>query len=131
MFAVLKCMSTVTDIIITCGLSEGDDDDHFPPIEHINRYLESDGRGALAHLNGHEGGTKEWQVNVFGGAFNHLRLEGFAEVLRSAPWSEPDRVTIFIQLEEDETMREVLLTEPAPNRGADWLRRLLTSTEQG
>ena len=123
-------MSTVTDIIITCALSEGDDDDRFPAIEHINRYLESDGRGHLAHLNGNEGGTKVWQVNVFGGAFNHLRLEAFAATVRSAPWEDPDRVTILIKLEEDETMREVLLTKPARNHGSDRLFKLLILREQ-
>ena len=119
-------MSAVTDIIITCSLSEGDDEDRFPAIAHINRVLEADGRGTLAQLNGNEGGTKHWQMNVFGGAFNHLRLLEFADAVRAAPWNEPDRVTILIKLEEDEIMRELLLTDrPGLNIGAERLRLLL------
>src|SRR5829696_5298903 len=117
-------MSVVTDLIITCGLSEENGaDENFPAIDHINRYLESDGCGKLTHLNGHEGGTKHWQINVFGGAFNHLRLAELADAVRTAPWDNAGSVTILVKLEENEMMREVLLADrPGRNRGAARLR---------
>lgn len=121
-------MSHVTDIIITCSIMEDNDqEDVFPAIDFINNYLESRNRGKLNNLGGNEGGTKCWQTNVFGAAFNNLDLEEFAAALKSAPWHEPENVTILIQDEHDEAMREVRLIKDAPyNTIAEKLQNLLT-----
>jgi hypothetical protein len=107
-------MSVVTGVIITCDLGEEDGDDNFPAINFVNEYLERERKGKLNHLNEYAGGFKAWQMDVFGGAFNYLDHSAFADVLRSAPWREPDNVTLLIHGENDEAAREVRLTNTEP-----------------
>lgn len=97
-------MSVVTDIIITCSVME-EQDGGFPAIDHLQSYLLEHEKGRLAHLNGHEGGYKAWQVEVFGGAFNYLDLEEFGERIKTAPWIEAENVVVLAQEEHEERMQ--------------------------
>lgn len=112
-------MSSVTDIILTCSVLEdegGTTDAPYPAIESVNKYLRDANKGVLVHLNGHEGGHRAWQVEVFGGAFNYLDHEDFVRALKSAPWQEPEAVTLLVQGEHDDTMREFRISDaPCPN----------------
>lgn len=102
-------MSVVTDVILCVSLSEEQGDDNFPAIDFINKWLRAAGYGELNHLNRHEGGFKAWQLDVFGGAFNYLDIEGFTERLLSAPWEQPECVRLIIKGEDDEVMEMVYL----------------------
>jgi hypothetical protein len=102
-------MSHVADIILTCDLGEEDGDDNWPAINHINEYLSSENKGVLTNIGKHAGGHKALQVEVFGGAFNYLDWEGFAQALRTAPWESPENVVLLVQDEHDEILKPVWL----------------------
>ena len=124
-------MSVVTDVILTCSIMEDvadDDIPKIPAIDFVNNYLRADNRGELNYLNGNEGGTKYWQVNVYGGAFNWLSHDDFVRVLVAAPWRLPECVTLLIKGEEDETMREFRITERS---GYNAIIKLLATELQG
>jgi hypothetical protein len=105
-------MSVVTTVILTCGIMEDPDtDDVFPAIDFLNAYLTEQHKGTLKPLADHCGGGKYPQINIFGGAFNHLDVEGFAEQLLKAPWQSLDDVTLLVNGEHDECAREVRLTK--------------------
>lgn len=121
-------MSVVTDVILCVGLGEEQGDDNFPAIDVVNEWLEREGYGKLNHLNGHEGGHKAWQIDVFGGAFNHLHAEEFVRRLLSAPWQEREYVQLVIQGEEDEAMEMVYLfpsQHPPMNRKIEEVREII------
>lgn len=110
-------MSWVTNILITCGVGEEDGDDKFPPIDRVNEWLLANGQHAgLSHLNGHEGGHKAWEVDVFGGAFNYLPIEDFIKAVAAAKWDQPDRVQVWIMGQEEEVFGLLHLVSPQESR---------------
>jgi hypothetical protein len=105
-------MSVVTTVILTCGIMEDPEtDDVFPAIDFLNAYLTEQNKGTLTRLTDHFGGHKYPQINIFGGAFNYLDVEGFVEQLLKAPWHSIDDVTLLVNGEHDECAREVRLTK--------------------
>lgn len=96
-------MSVVTDVLLLsgCGESQSDDDPIPPPIAAINTWLVAEGYGELKELAEHAGGHKHMQCEVFGGAFNYLRLIDFLETVRAQLWEDRDAVRILIQEEND------------------------------
>lgn len=74
-------MSHVTDIILVFDTDAREPED---VLESVNAFFE--GRGKLAHLTPKMGGTKHPQLEVAGGSFNYLDIEGFLDHLRSVDW---------------------------------------------
>lgn len=109
-------MSVVTNIILTCGLSEEDGEDVFPAVNEINAWLRERGKGELTHLNGNEGGRKAWEVDVFGGAFNWLPIDEFIQAVSAANWQNRDKVQLFIKGQYDEVFGLLNLVAPYESR---------------
>lgn len=110
-------MSVVTDVILLVSLTEEGPEDVFPPVDEVNNWLRENGQNAgLNHLNGHEGGHKAWQADVFGAAFNFLDIEGFVQTVAGAKWIAPDRVQLLIKGEEDEVWGLVNIVAPYKSR---------------
>lgn len=97
-------MSLVTNIILLCGLSEEvGGEDQFPAVDALNSWLLEHGQHAgLRHLNGHEGGHKAWEADVFGGAFNHLALDEFMAEVAATKWERPEAVQVLYKRQDDE-----------------------------
>lgn len=127
-------MSVVTTIIITCSILEDNDtEDVFPAIDFLNEYLASNNRGTFKNITEHFGGNKYPQINIFGGAFNWLDMQEFANKLLQAPWFEPENVILLVNGEHDDCAREVrLITKAGYNVDAEQLAQILgTSVDNG
>lgn len=92
-------MSTVTDVIVTCSLS---DEDRFG---FVNRWFmdtrDNDcacGRLQEAQYEGH----RALQCKIWVGAFKNFNDEGFMKHLSGVPWREPAAVQVFMQFEHSE-----------------------------
>lgn len=93
-------MSNVTDVIVTCSLS---DEDKFGS---VNRWFmdtrDNDcycGRLQEAQYNG----NRVLQCKIWVGAFKNFDHESFLEYLRtSVTWDDPDAVQVFMQFEHSE-----------------------------
>ena len=110
-------MSVVTGILLLCSvLEERGDSDVFPAVDQVNAWLEAQDYGELTHLNGHEGGFKAWQGDVFGGAFNRFDLERFKAAVRRAQWEVPDSVQVLAHGEYDDVWSFVGLDLDADDR---------------
>lgn len=112
-------MSYVTNVIVLCGLSEeAGGEGVFPAIDQVNKWLTETNFQAigLAYLNGHEGGHKAWEAEVFGGAFNGLSIAEFMMQIAAAAWEEPDRVQVLFKGQEDEVWGMVHLVDPQQSR---------------
>lgn len=110
-------VSYVTNIILTCGPSEEDGEDVFPAIDEVNAWLLDNGQhSGLTHLNGHEGGGKAWECDVFGGAFNYLHIDEFAKAVAGARWTRPDQVQLFISGQEEDVFGLVNLVDPMKSK---------------
>jgi hypothetical protein len=100
-------MSSVSGVVLSISSRDhslGDDDDNrLPlPVEALNGWL-TDQRGdhrVLTELTRHMGGNKHPQLRVFGGGFNYLDEDGFAELVLSQPWEFPENVVLIINPEE-------------------------------
>jgi hypothetical protein len=99
-------MSWVTDVILIFSLEEEyDDDEEFldsvPALDNINAWLEENGYGILVDIGEFAGGGKAMQTNVYGGAFNFLKIDAFIKLVKAQPWREPENVQLLIQDEEE------------------------------
>lgn len=123
-------MSVVTDIILCFSLGEDriegakTVDDRFPLVDEINAWLMEDGRGELTRLNGHEGGGKGWQCEIFGGAFNYLDVRAFVKMIAALKWNRPHQVQLFIRGEEDEVFGLLNIIAPYESRLASYETRI-------
>lgn len=100
-------MSWVTDVILIFGVGEEYDEkedliEPVPALENINAWLEQGDYGQLLNIGAEAGGDKFMQANVYGGAFNFLKIDEFIQMVREQPWREPENVQLLIQ-DEDET----------------------------
>jgi hypothetical protein len=97
-------MSVVTNVLICLNLLEEiDDQATTPPISEINDYLSSRGYGGLARVDDLAGGNKAFQAGVWLGAFNHLNIKEFMDVVKSRDWLCRDDVQVLLKKEEDYT----------------------------
>jgi hypothetical protein len=105
-------MSLVTNMILTCSVSENldpEDTDYPCAIAEIQRWLQRHRYGELTDVAPYAGGTKALETAVFLGAFNYLRLGDFLAAVQAAPWSYYDSVQVFVQEQNDTLYREYAL----------------------
>lgn len=103
-------MSRVTSIILVFSVLEQYHEeatpsgcvDRYAVIDEINAWLEARSCGVLADMGDAAGGNKNLPLNVWGGAFNYLDLEGFTSQVISRSWEEPEQVVLIWDDEEDE-----------------------------
>lgn len=104
-------MSSVTDVFLCCGGSER------PALEAINGWLRHDGLGDLARADPAAfGGFKHAAHDVWCGALNHLDREGFAGMVTTAPWLEPESVVVVTYRDEGATSVFLVPRRPTVQR---------------
>ncbi len=116
-------MSTVTDVILTLSVLEGDEDDAIHVLQpELDRIEREHNRKvfAPAPVSQHAAGGKTMQAVVFVGAYNRLPEDAFIEAIERTPWVAPEEVRLFIQREHDECgFHEVPLRLPGERRRKD------------
>jgi len=97
-------MSHVSDVIICLSPGEEiDDNATTPPIQEINKYLMAQNRGELKKVDDYAGGYKAVQAAVWMGAFNHLDIPEFLNVVKAQQWEGREIVQVFIKDEHEKT----------------------------
>jgi len=98
-------MSVVTTILLTTSTMEGTEIDVdgrpvdvYPAIQHLNAWRGSEW---LKPVHEHAGGNKYPQACVFMAAMNYFDLDDLKDVMRAAPWEEPESVVLLVSGEED------------------------------
>lgn len=107
-------MSTVTNVIVTCPLEDGDGDDQ-AILDRLNCALQEAGgmTGAQRFVplpQSSVGGEKNLECRVFVAAFNYFDDEKWLEQLRLSrdDWPDPEHVQVFVMRDEDDVFTEVL-----------------------
>lgn len=98
--------------------------DRYPLVDEINAWLTEQGKGVLTDLADHAGGNKHMQINVWGGAFNYLDLDGFLQHVASRRWEEPEHVTLLWNDEHDEGVTVKSVTDLRAERARSALPEL-------
>jgi len=104
-------MSYVTNVLISCSILEEEMSEPerlggYSNIIEINRWLEESGHGEFRYLSRHAGGKKVMEAEVWGAAFNYIRLEELIDFIRSLNWLHPRQVQLFIQDEDEDIFTE-------------------------
>lgn len=88
-------MSVLTEVILTCAEPEWVDETRIDlPIRWINASLKEQ-YGELVKLNDEKaGGKKVFCHQIWVACFNHLNRDEFLALIKSAPWSNPQNVTV-------------------------------------
>ncbi len=101
-------MSWVTDVILIFNIAEEYSNDmelldSIPALDNINAWLEENDYGKLVDIGkfAFTGGGKAMQANVYGGAFNFLKIDEFVKLVKVQQWCEPENVQLLIQDEQD------------------------------
>lgn len=99
-------MSWVTDVILIFNVAEQYDDneeflDSVSALDNINAWLEENDYGKLIDIGEYAGGGKYMQANVYGGAFNFLKIDEFIALIKKQQWHEPENVQLLIQDEQE------------------------------
>jgi len=102
-------MSWVTDVVLFCSTNENYDDlvnlDGYrelpKAIAEINAWLEEHKHNPLLAFSELDGSEKAMQANVYGGAFNFLKIDPFIEAVMNAKWNTPESVQLMIKDEEE------------------------------
>ena len=81
-------MSVVTNIIIAFSASENEDS---------------------KLQKGWYGGTKNLEVNIFIGAYNHLNLNDLIQHMSTIDWEEPEDVQVIVKEQNDDRFRIINL----------------------
>lgn len=89
-------MSVVTNVILSTGLVDTG------PVEEINEWLRSKGKGELKKVDRYAGGNKSMEVDVYLGAFNHLDTAAFQPLVKALHWAWKEEFLLICQTECDE-----------------------------
>ncbi len=97
-------MSHVTDIIFTTAIEDGAEIDYsHPNTDKLSAYLEKKHNGAtLVKVDGHAGGRKAMQCDVFMAAINYMDIDAFVEWFNGIEWEYPESVQLLIKDECDD-----------------------------
>jgi len=105
-------MSWVTGVILIVELGEYYDDetgdracaspDNLPAIKEINQWLDERLNERLTHLSCFIKSGKTMPAEVFGGAFNYLKVNEFDDFVRSRKWKNPENIQLMTKDEEEE-----------------------------
>lgn len=106
-------MSYVHNVILVSGCGEyveqDNGPDRYPAVEFIDAWLAENHRGGtLAYVGDRSNGGKALECEVWVGGFNYLDVQGLIEVVRAAPWDNPDCVQLFVKEQEDDLFTERL-----------------------
>lgn len=94
-------MSVVTDIILVTGIDDGGAEDEHPNADRLSAYLEREHNGHhLLKTDGHAGGNKAMQCDVFMAAINFLDHDAFVEWFRSIEWESPEKAQLMLKCED-------------------------------
>lgn len=97
-------MSHVADIILITSIEDGGENgnDH-PNRDKLSAYLEKNHSGAtLVKVDGHAGGRKAMQCDVFMAAINYMDIDGFVSWFGKIKWEYPESVQLLIKDENDD-----------------------------
>ena len=75
--------------------------DSVPPLDNINAWLKENGYGELVDIGEFAGGGKAMQSNVYGGAYNFLKIDEFIKLVKNQQWCEPENVQLLMQDEQE------------------------------
>lgn len=105
-------MSHVADIILTTPIEDGGKKDGDSPnvdvlinYLRVEYHLEERPKSPLEKVDGHAGGDKAMQCDVFIGAINYLDINGFIEVFKSIKWEYPEDIQLLIKDEHDDKFK--------------------------
>lgn len=81
-------MSVVTNVILVVPIVDID-----PPLDQVNQINDTVGArfgkhcGFFSYINDVVMGPKSLETNIFVGAFNHLEVHWFIEIVRNTDWN--------------------------------------------
>ena len=94
----IRCL---TDVLLIVNLEErarldGDYDETCEALDNINAWLEKLGYGNLDDLSQHVQTSGHMiQSDIYGGAFNLLKIDEFVPLVLSQKWKRPDSVMLL------------------------------------
>ena len=100
-------MSNVTNLILSFDIRENEE----ARIAEVNAYSFRRGVG-FRDLTECGGGTKYFEIPVWGGAFNYLDLDDLLAHLRTVDWESPGLVRLFVCEQWDDSFRLVTFGTP-------------------
>ena len=100
-------MSVVTDILLCTAIADGGSEDEHPNADALSAWLVSKygPACALQKLDGHAGGNKAMQADVFGAAVNHCSVDDLLSAFRAVPWEYPETALLLLQHENWDRFR--------------------------
>jgi hypothetical protein len=102
-------MSWVTDVV----LFSYDRDHGEAAVAKLNDWLEREGgEGRLVRVDQYGAGRKIMQINIHIAGINYLSIPEFIAQVESAGWTNPNRVSLCLQDEEDEAPHMIKLNMP-------------------
>ena len=99
-------MSLVTNVILTADTSESE------AVEWVNTHFIREDEKPFVLLNSDNAplaGRKSLERTVCLGAFNFLDLGRLVEAIKSAPWTRPETVQLFVSQQHEEKFRAMNL----------------------
>lgn len=95
-------MSVVTNLLLSFDILERESE----RIEEVQAFPWRHGVGLSDMTRGDHGGTKGFELPLWGGAFNYLDLTAFMEHLRTkVKWRHPDLVRVIVAEQDDDAFR--------------------------
>jgi hypothetical protein len=100
-------MSHVSDIILITAIEDGAavESDH-PNADRLSEYLRENHKSSLIQVDGHAGGNKAVQADVFMAAINYLDIPAFVAAFKSVHWEIPECAQLLIKDEHDDRFTE-------------------------
>lgn len=99
-------MSVVTNLLLSFDILEREQD----RMGEGNTFPFRHGSGLLDMARGEYGGTKSFELPLWGGAFNHLDFDALMKHLRTkVNWEYPEHVRIMVAEQEDAAYRMAAL----------------------
>lgn len=110
-------MSHVTDIILITSIEDGADlESDNPNVDKLKGYLEKEHNGhTLLKVDGHAGGNKAIQCDVFMAAFNYFNIDAFVRLFKEMQWQYPESAQLLIKDENDDAFTVYTTEVSQPN----------------
>ena len=95
-------MSVVTNVLLSFDILEIERE----RMEEVNAFPWRYDSGLVDMTRGEYGGTKAFELPLWGGAFNYLDFDALMEHLRTkVKWRHPEHVRVIVAEQEDDAFR--------------------------
>lgn len=92
-------MSRVTNIIVTCNISDRG-------ARHLNEVISGICLPTLREVSRYAHGSKEVEADIWIAAYNYLDLDQFMSIVSICDWESPEDVRVFVQDQDDNHFSE-------------------------